>query len=421
MFSGTDIKISTGCSIVNTFCEIDIENIFYHLELNDTFIGAKYHNRYKGFKYSNIKKRTSCFFNQITLPIVVNNHEYNVKVFRDGKLQFSGIKSLEETKIIVNILMECISKIQGVNNVKLLYIDNIYYNEKEYNNFIKQKSNRFDSIKLYDIYNNICYGERKGNKIVLKHYGKTVNCIIHEELDCFIEEGITKQDPKTIIKKLFSKKDGSCIGSITHNFLHKTRMIDISKYIYTKINENTFDVLYKYNNEKLGEKVISISKPTFPEKVQDYISIPYKCITIGSTEFTYKMTNINADFRLLYNGETVMFNRERLNNIFIERFGFNSECKLDAKYPAIRLSLYYNEKLDLVKHSEDHKYANKLSIFENGKVLTFGSTNQDQITKIRSDMVNIMNQINDQSIIKREKVLVEIKDPGLTIYDILLS
>lgn len=419
MFSGSDIKISTGCSIVNTFCEIDIENVFYHLELNDTFIAAKYHNRYRGTKYSNIKKRTSCFFNQITLPIVVNDHEYNVKLFRDGKLQFSGIKSLDETKMVVDVLIECISKIEGVNKIKLLYIDNIYYNEKEYNNFIKQKSNRFDSIKLYDIYNNKIYGERKGNKIVLKH--NNITTVIFDELDCFIEDGITKTNPKTIIKKLYSKKDGSCIGSIAHNFLHKTRMIDTQKYIYKKIDENTYDIFYKYNNEKLGQKIISISDRVYHEKNQEYIDLSYKCINIEKKEFTYKMTNINADFRLLYNGETVMFNREKLNNIFIEKFGFNSECKLDAKYPAIRLTLYYTENLDLVKHTSHHKYVNKLSIFENGKVLTFGSIKENQIVKIRSDLIYIMNEIKDFSIIKKEKIIVEIKDPKLTIYDILLG
>lgn len=429
MFSVVESQINTATGIANTFSEIDVENIFYHIKLDSTFIGAKFHDRYRGDKYSDTTKRKGCMFNQVTLPIVINNHEYNVKVFNGGKLQFSGVKGLEEIRLVTSVLMNTIKEVKGTNKIKLLFLDGVFYNEKEYNNFIGKKKTRFDSIKIYDTEKNVQFGERKEDDFILKNTGGGIECDVYDER-LLVAKKFVKKSSTVIHKILFSKRTGKEIGFIEYTFLFKTRMIDTDKYIFKKKdvmqndalqNEVSRDtILYKYTGQVIGEKRVVVDFEQNSDEIQKYIYIDYCGVkSLDDCEYSYDLSNINGGFKLLFNNNKVFLNRVTLNNIFIEKMNLKSECELDGGYPAVKLTLEFDENGVLKSGA---KYKNKISIFENGSTLTFSSKSLFQVRKVVQVFIDLMNEVHrvyGSCILRQEKPIVEIKDPNLQIYDIL--
>lgn len=106
-----NLRISTMVAICNICKEINLQNLYEVLNINDIIKYAERDiNNYKGYsKKNDIKKRKNtkknCFFNQITLHIF-NEKIVNVKIFNNGKIHMTGIKSKEQGQKTIEIMLE---------------------------------------------------------------------------------------------------------------------------------------------------------------------------------------------------------------------------------------------------------------------------------------------------------------------------
>lgn len=422
MFKATETSISTAVCNINTYSDyFDVENIFRYLELNEIFLGVKWHNNYRGKRYE--KKRTGCLFNQVTIPIWLNeiNKEVNLKVFNNGKIQATGVKNETQARLAVNILLKEISNKNGINVIDIHYEENIAFNKEEYFTFINKPKERFNSVKFYDVSLHKQIGEKKSDDLIL-FFGKERINVVHHSCDIFIEKGNIKITDRIVKRRLFCKYTGNHIGDITYTFVHKKRTIEYGKYDFIMINKDVYDIYDKKYSKSIGTKTIVIfeEKNESENKKTLQIKIPYKFVQKTNTkEYTYDMTNINSNFQiLLHDGSKIAILREKFNNILIEKFNLNCSCRLDSRYPAIKLRFLYDEDFKLLGNdAEDYIYSNSLSIFENGQVLVFGSTTEQQISVTRVKLLEIFNATDN--IIKKPKQEITIKDKNLDIFDFI--
>ena len=116
-----NLKISTMTATSQIFTnkkELDISKIYENLEINNNIVYIEWANNVpKGLspKQESYKKKKSkkVFFNQITIVIVVENDYNNIKLFNNGAISMTGVKSPKNGKRAINILVENINKIEG--------------------------------------------------------------------------------------------------------------------------------------------------------------------------------------------------------------------------------------------------------------------------------------------------------------------
>lgn len=144
------VSISTMCCSSKIGSEINIENIQNYLQLsqddiltvkmNDmkirTLLTKKPKNKRK--KVGTKKIKTQKFYNQITVVVRIgygitedinNEKSINVKLFKNGSIQMSGCKKIEEVNIVINKLLFRLKEIKGKrtdNSIEYVkFIDNI--------------------------------------------------------------------------------------------------------------------------------------------------------------------------------------------------------------------------------------------------------------------------------------------------------
>ena len=134
------VSISTMCCSAKIGSEINIENIQNYLQLNKndiltvklneskirTLLEQKTKNRRK--KKVTKKGKTQKFYNQITVVIRIYNGSVedinkaktiNVKLFKNGSIQMSGCKRIEEVNMVINKLIYKLKEKKGkiIDNV----------------------------------------------------------------------------------------------------------------------------------------------------------------------------------------------------------------------------------------------------------------------------------------------------------------
>lgn len=133
-----DIGINVNIDLLTLFENINIiENnnsfiwIQYLKEGEDNSRGVYPKKKRKSKKNLNKKNR---FDNQVTVIYRFNNtYIPNVKIFKNGNVQLTGIKKEDDTKIIVNSIIEEVKRIFKDNNNILLNHENI--DKMEFTNF----------------------------------------------------------------------------------------------------------------------------------------------------------------------------------------------------------------------------------------------------------------------------------------------
>jgi len=181
------VSISTMCAKCKLGTKIDLDNIYDHLMLNDddiltvkvnkdkqrTIIPVKIKKRRTTKKKTNGKSNP--FYNQITIVvrvyegdkdvIIVNGEKckekirkINVKLFKNGSIQISGVKKLKYTNRALNKLVYRLSEIN--NDIKFIedydklaiYDFSIYMINSNYKiNFHVNRKKIFDILKMKKI------------------------------------------------------------------------------------------------------------------------------------------------------------------------------------------------------------------------------------------------------------------------------
>ena len=134
------VSISTMCAKCKLGCELNIDNIKKYLNLSlDDILTVKINNedmrtlmeekKKKRRTRRTVKPTSNPFYNQITVVIRIyegaftNIHDepkINLKLFKNGSVQISGLKNIEFANRALNKLIYCLSQIKGKMNNNII-------------------------------------------------------------------------------------------------------------------------------------------------------------------------------------------------------------------------------------------------------------------------------------------------------------
>ena len=109
----TPLKISTITAIAIIGSDIDLGIISKFMSINNNIRYIEYANDTKrGTPTKKISKKKSLkkkiFFNQATVVVNISEDKYvNTKIFTNGKIQMTGLKNIDDGKIVINTLISC--------------------------------------------------------------------------------------------------------------------------------------------------------------------------------------------------------------------------------------------------------------------------------------------------------------------------
>lgn len=199
-----DYKISTiTMSIKIPDCSLNLVNIGKYMKIDDDIIGIKYNfgtccsnsilkGKYSTCTYnkSKLKNHTKIskklFYNQVSIIMNVRDNIINVKLFNNGTLHLTGVKDINNAKLVVILLYQKLLQLVDKNDLILLTLDSngIYIDS---NNNIYSKSNNKviigykyseSNLTLYNIHKKD-YIYNKGTFILNKFESKRTKSILN--------------------------------------------------------------------------------------------------------------------------------------------------------------------------------------------------------------------------------------------------
>lgn len=157
-----ELRVSTMTATSKFSCSISLDNIFEVLTPNTNIICIEYGDKIKGVskkKISNKKKLSKkVFFNQITIIISFKNIDHNIKLFNNGSISMTGVKSKDIGYEVIQYLFNIL---KSQNNKKIFSEENssiINYNivliNSDYNIGYELKREKLHQllVKNYSIY-----------------------------------------------------------------------------------------------------------------------------------------------------------------------------------------------------------------------------------------------------------------------------
>jgi len=123
-----ELRGSTITGISKFSKNINVDNLYLSLCEDDIIKFIEYGEKYKGeIDRKNLKKRDKnkkkFFYNQITLHVYLKyldiDKKINVKLFNNGSIQMTGLKSIELGESTIQYLLD---KIKGLNSEHEIYI-----------------------------------------------------------------------------------------------------------------------------------------------------------------------------------------------------------------------------------------------------------------------------------------------------------
>ena len=136
-----NLRISTMTQIAEISSKINLNNLYKYLEPTDTIRYISFGSELnKGEITKKIKKprkdkEKKFFYNQITIHIFFEKI-VNVKIFNNGRIQMTGLKSSEQGKEVIKIFLEEVNKLSEeykkeifeVSNPKFTWIKTVLIN-----------------------------------------------------------------------------------------------------------------------------------------------------------------------------------------------------------------------------------------------------------------------------------------------------
>ena len=215
----TEYKVSTITCNADLGIYINLDILYENFELNDKFIWIYYPKITDKINYRGIypkKKRTpkkesikkNLFDNQVTTIFKINDSYYpNLKIFKNGNIQITGIKEKKIVEDIINLIIEEIKKIYNQNKeitpnndielisfkkfvIRMINTDFKTYTDENYLNKFLIKRKVLHKILISDLYNNKCSFEPgRYHGVKLEYFWNTskkeLNGICECEKHCF--------------------------------------------------------------------------------------------------------------------------------------------------------------------------------------------------------------------------------------------
>lgn len=391
--------ITVSCIIKD--CTFNIINIGKYLDIDSEILGIKYDygkmsilkgsyttTIYKKLKVKNFDKINKVlFYNQVSLSIKVNENIVNAKLFSNGSLHLTGIKSSNEPKKVIELLHKKLLHLKNKNDIVLLCNDTNGVLVDNNNMIYSSGENKY--IIGYILDENTYIIDKKSYKIDFY-------------TGYFISDTIESKRTRQILD--FS---GNVIGYTKIELmknklkLYKNNLnIHFDNTIYIDDKDRPYCLIYYDNinySSIIGKIVYNIK--TIENKRQNVIEYNYNCnpFKIQSHELKY---NIDINCINVYFNIKIELNRSRL---FKKLLQDNYICQLKTgKYAYAGLKLIYKKSLNKQKVQGICECTTKctctnitFSIFQSGNVNVFGFKNESDIKEIISDFHKIITKNTD--------------------------
>lgn len=354
-----NFKLTTKTLVAKTDIIFNLDVIFKFFECDECFKSMKYNNQLKTIDGVIVNQKS--FFNQITFKS--NKSGTSIKIFKNNKIQITGVKSVEEAKSKLEHLLLKFDKIRGVTNLDLEIKENLFF-DKDYNIYAK---NEYRII-----------GVKNKNGYVL---GKNEVCVLDNDTGLFIGK-----EYKKCIKNIYFY-DGEIIGKREIVFFNKRYYLKRGSYINDKKE------IIKYGEavgkeETVYTKSISEIEDMKREWVKNISGAKYSAfygvLDISSIEYDTMMSNYIVDT----SGE---IDREQLNKDLLDS-GFNTAFDPWC-YKGVNIKLFFdcdgggNGKCMCKKKCSCRKAT--LLVFRTGKIIISCSTNNtDNVKQVISDIIS---------------------------------
>ena len=178
-----NVTISTMSATSSLGVDVELANIFNYMKLNKKYITTiKYKGEIKSLEKQSKRKRkktVKSFQNQLTVeirPDIENlpDNKISIKIFKNGSIQMSGVKSLHACNLAISKLIDSISKEYGV------IVDGKINDIKFVEDKTKIKINRF-KVDMINSNFNINYEVNREN---------LYNILLNKKIECRYEPSI---------------------------------------------------------------------------------------------------------------------------------------------------------------------------------------------------------------------------------------
>ena len=253
-----NVTISTMSATCSLGIDVELANIYDYMKLNKLFISTiKFKGQIRSLEKQSKRKRkktVKSFQNQLTVevrPDLVNlpDNKISIKIFKNGSIQMSGVKSLLACNLALNKLIDAVSKEYGIieeGSIK----DIKFISDKE-----KITVNRF-KVDMINSNFNINYEINRENlyNILLE---KKIECRYEPSIHACVNIKFRPSDaPKNISIFVFQSghiiiTGAKTIESIAESYDYITKML--TKYKPNIEKSKIADILFDNMNDELKE------------------------------------------------------------------------------------------------------------------------------------------------------------------------
>lgn len=269
------VSISTMCAKCKLGTELNIDLIKNHMNLSfDDILTVKINNenmrtimeekKKKRRTKRKVKVSNNPFYNQITVVVRINEGEFtnihdepkiNLKLFKNGSIQISGLKNIEFANRALNKLIYCLSQ------VKAKIINNTIIEYKFVEDISKLGINNFEIYMINSNYMvNLMIDRAKLYSLLLMKkiktsYEKCVRACVNIKY----VPPIHNEEEKDVSVFIFEK--GNIIITGARNFYH---VIDTYEYI-NNILLNHIDDIIKKDDIQEGDMILKFYDEIYKE------------------------------------------------------------------------------------------------------------------------------------------------------------
>ncbi len=269
------VSISTMCAKCKLGTELNIDLIKYHLPLNtDDILTVKINteNMRTLIEEKKKKRRTkrkakianNPFYNQITVVVRINEGEFtnihdepkiNLKLFKNGSIQISGLKNIEFANRALNKLIYCLSQI------KAKIINNVITEYKFVEDISKLGINNFEIYMINSNYmvNLMIDRSKLYSLLLMKKIKTSYEKCVRACVNIKYVPPIHNEEEKDVSVFIFEK--GNIIITGARNFYH---VIDTYEYI-NNILLNHIDEIIKKDDAQEGEIILKFYDEIYKE------------------------------------------------------------------------------------------------------------------------------------------------------------
>lgn len=352
----TDINVSTMVAIGDISESLDLDILSDFLQLDHLVRGIKYKENCQG-----CIRQTKSFYNQMTLIVFLFNKLINIKLFSNGKVQLTGVKSLEQANETITYLKHYLSRINGVFRIKIQRQDNLVISD----NVLYGYQNIWKKI-----------GEIHNQKIIInshevEKYGEYYRTI------AYIDK-----------RRLVFDANGVSVGytEIEFNKKRKNMVLKNISYVDGKV--------YNKWGNIIGTEIINVqSSPTPRNPIEDFIIVPYSVIHGSKPSNHIEIVNINCNYKMK---TEQLIDRTKLTEFFMEQ-GFLVDYD-PCGYPGVKIFVFVenNNLVSRCSHVDRSRSKKceciKISVifFQSGTILLSGCRNMEQTKDVQKLIFRVL-------------------------------